>query len=144
MPFEKKDRILAIDYGSRRLGFAVCDEFHLTTRPLSAIDTQQVEQLFLRIKSIVIENEIDLIIVGLPLNIDGTKGEAALNVELFAEKLRAFISCPVEFEDERLSTHEAKEMLYETKRWKAAKKNKSIIDSMAAVVILKTYLSRIQ
>lgn len=139
---EIKKRLLGIDYGPRRLGLAVSDAFHLTARPLKAIDLKITPDLFNRLQIIIAENEIEEIVLGLPLHMNDSESEISDRVRVFAAQLRQTIDLPIHLEDERLSSSEAKSMLYESGQWKSVKKDKSKIDSMAAVVILKSFMSR--
>lgn len=130
-------RILALDVGKRRIGVAVSDPLGITARPHSTIlrDKTSVEKII----AIVKELEVNRIVVGLPLHLNGTEGEQAADVRGFARKLMLAVS-PVEvaFQDERLSTVEAEERLSDRRGgWR---KKKSHIDAFAAAGILESYL----
>ncbi len=130
-------RILALDVGKRRIGIAVSDPLGITARPHSTIqrDKLSVE----KINAIVKEMEVNRVVVGLPLHLNGTEGEQAADVRGFARKLKDAVT-PVEvtFQDERLSTVEAEQRLSDRRGgWR---KKKSHIDAFAAAGILESYL----
>lgn len=132
-------RLLAIDYGERRLGLAVSDELQLTARPLMTINRAPKQTSFARITQLVVEYQVERVIVGLPLRLDGTAGDAAARVEKFIAALRPLLACPVEAWDERLSSHEAQERMRAAGLSREAQKAR--IDEFAAMIILEDYLA---
>jgi len=130
-------RILAIDYGARSIGLAITDELQLIVRPLIAISSKKegVE----RIRSICDEYDVETIVVGLPLRLDGTHGDAADRVTVFISELRGVIGVPIVTQDERLTTRAAEEMLRaQGVPWQ---KRREKIDAYAAAIILEDYLT---
>ena len=134
-------RVLAIDYGSKAIGVAICDELRMTVRPLRTIRKtgQSHEQIIEQLKNLVEENEVVTLIVGLPIRLDGSIGEAAERVKKFIAQLQTVISIPVIAQDERLTSREAEEMMHELGFDMRKRKEKS--DEYAAAIILQDYLS---
>ena len=134
-------RVLAIDYGSKAIGVAICDELRMTVRPLTTIRKtgQSHEQIIEQLKNLVEENEVVTLIVGLPIRLDGSIGEAAERVKKFIAQLQTVISIPVIAQDERLTSREAEEMMHELGFDMRKRKEKS--DEYAAAIILHDYLS---
>ena len=130
-------RVLAIDYGKRRIGLAISDSKKTVALPMKTIDIRKTEPIS-EIKKIVNDYEIDEIVIGLPLLPDGEEGTRAKDVREFRKRLSEEIDLPISFVDERLTTIEATDRLRE---YKAPRKNKDKIDAIAAQLILETYLS---
>lgn len=131
---------MAIDYGSKAIGLAISDELQMTVRPLTTIRRGKLkqDQFIENICQLISEYEAGLIVVGLPLNMDGTRGEAVLKVENFISKLRLRLSIPIATIDERLTSFEADRILREMGVSPKERKTKS--DEYAAVLILQDYL----
>jgi putative Holliday junction resolvase len=131
-------RILAVDYGVKNVGLACCDELGVAVRPLPSVPNNGRRELIGRLRSAVQEHGIERLVVGLPLNMDGSSGEAVRRVERFMEALRAELSLPLCGFDERLSTTEATEI------WRGMgsrqQKKYRTVDSLAAAIILERYL----
>ncbi len=134
-------RILAIDYGEKRLGLAISDELIMTARPLATILRVPKEKSFARIKNYVQELDISQVVVGLPLRLDGTIGDAALRVEKFVARLKAIIPCPVVTWDERLTSYEAEERMRDCGL--SLSERRLRIDEFAALIILEDYLTKL-
>lgn len=132
-------RILAIDYGEKRLGLAISDELRMTARPLVTIERVPKEKSFSKIKNYVEELEISQIVVGLPIRLDGTFGDAALRVEKFVLHLKEILSCPITTWDERLTSHEAEERMRNSGLNPSQRRAR--IDEFAALIILEDYLA---
>lgn len=129
--------IAAIDYGKRRLGIAASDVSSMVVHPAGVIERRSLKRDLVALSARLRELEATLVIVGLPLNMDGTVGPAARAAEQFAQILHDATGLEVELYDERLSTFEAKERL------KTASKHSrraACVDAVAAVVILETWL----
>jgi len=133
----KMKRALGIDYGDVRVGVAISDELGFMAHPLETIDTRQTPAVP-RIRQLAAEREIGTVVVGLPRNMDGSRGPAAEKATAFAEELRAALPCPVVTWDERLTTVAAQRALREAGR--KAKEQKNIVDQAAAQVILQGWL----
>ncbi len=133
-------RAMAIDYGTKAIGIAISDELRLTVRPLTTIRRrrQSRNQIIAQIKTLIEEYEAAELIVGLPLRLDGTLGEAAERINAFIVELQKAISIPVLAQDERLTSHEADEMMREAGFDRQQRKEKS--DEYAAAIILREYL----
>ena len=131
-------RYLAIDYGSKRTGLAICDRSETIVSPLTVIHGQN--DLLQRITEIVQAEGVEAIVLGLPLNMDDSEGPQAKLVQTFAAKLRANIDIPIHFQDERLSSFAAEEKLAPAELTR--KKAKKRLDAIAAAQILEAFLER--
>ncbi|MEN6334164.1 MAG: Holliday junction resolvase RuvX [Phycisphaerales bacterium] len=131
-------RYLAIDYGLKRTGLAVCDASETIVSPLAVV--QGRKDLIERIKRVVVSEGIGAVVVGLPLNMDGTEGPQAKLVRAFGNELGRQIGIPVHFQDERLSSFEAEQRLMEMDLTWAKKKER--LDALAAADILQTFLDQ--
>lgn len=132
--------ILAIDYGDVRTGVAVCDKLEMLASPVTVIHEKNAENLADRIAEIAREKHAELLVLGLPKNMDGTEGFRAENCRLFASVLQQKINLPLDFEDERLTTVSAHNALNLTDT--RGKKRKEIVDAVSAVIILEDYLRK--
>ena len=135
-------RIMALDVGSRTIGIACSDALLMTAQGIETIRRTSLENDFNRLRELISEYEVHELVVGMPKNMNGTKGDRAEKTEEFVEKMKAVIDLPVTFWDERLSTVMAERQLIAADV--SRKKRKGIIDKMAAVVILHGYLDRLQ
>lgn len=135
-------RIMALDVGSRTIGIACSDALLMTAQGIETIRRTSLENDFNRLRELISEYEVHELVVGMPKNMNGTKGDRAEKTEEFVEKMKAVIDLPVTFWDERLSTVMAERQLIAADV--SRKKRKSVIDKMAAVVILQGYLDRLQ
>ena len=135
-------RIMALDVGSRTIGIACSDALLMTAQGIETIRRTSLENDFNRLSELITEYEVHELVVGMPKNMNGTKGDRAEKTEEFVEKMKAVIDLPVTFWDERLSTVMAERQLIAADV--SRKKRKGIIDKMAAVVILQGYLDRLQ
>ena len=129
-------RILAIDYGKKRTGLAICDQAEKIASPLAVLQTRLGA-----IRKILgyIENEdVGAVVVGLPLNMDGSEGPQVKQVRQFANELKKHIDLPLRFQDERLSSFEAGEKLSKTSLTR--KKKRKRLDAIAAAGILQSFL----
>jgi putative Holliday junction resolvase len=131
-------RILAIDYGKKRVGLALSDPTRTLARGLPTLERRPGKPLAETIEQLVERHAVAEVLVGLPLNIDGTSGERAREVERFAGTLRARLSIPVTLRDERLSTVRAYGVLRE--RGTKARAGKAHVDRVSAALFLQDYL----
>ena len=129
-------RYLAIDYGHKRTGLAVCDPTETIVSPLDVIKDEKV--LLSRITKLVESENVGAIVLGLPLNMDGSIGPQARLVKKFARQLKKHITIPIHFQDERLSSFAAEEKLADVEIPKKAKKER--LDAIAAAHILEVFL----
>jgi putative Holliday junction resolvase len=128
--------IAGIDFGRKRIGLAISDG--RSAYPTGVIERRSLKSDLAAIRARLAEREVSLLIVGLPLNMDGSEGPSARAARAFAEHLGKATSLPVEMFDERLSSVEADERLHEASRSRTAKKAGR--DAVAAAVILEGWL----
>ena len=133
-------RIMSLDVGSRTIGVACSDALFLTAQGIETIRRTSLEADFNRIRELIASYEVEEIVVGMPKNMNGTKGDRAIKTEEFVAKLKEVVTVPIVFWDERLTTVMAERSLIEADV--SRKKRKAVIDKMAAVVILQGYLER--
>src|SRR3974377_761408 len=131
-------RVLAIDYGSKRMGIAVSDELKLIAQPLEYIPAEPFADFLGRLKDLLREKEVELILVGLPRNMDGSYGPAALKVQAFIAALKAAGTVPIKTWDERLTSVQANRYLIQGNVRREKRKEK--VDKMAAAILLQSYL----
>jgi putative holliday junction resolvase len=132
-----KKRIVAIDFGMKRCGLAISNDTKTMALPWTTV-TGGFPSLVAMIQKR--KDEIDHIIMGLPLLMNGTKGDMALKVELFAKQLENALQIPVKLIDERLSSKHAESALRETGQNRKARTEKT--DEIAATLLLQSYLYR--
>jgi len=132
-------RILAIDYGERRIGLAISDPMRIIATGLETLTVKSESQAIEQLKRIVAENEVREILIGLPMSLKGTQSAKAAVVMKFSEKLEQATHLPIRFWDERFSTVTAQRLLLQTET-KKKRRNKEKIDQLAAIVILRNYL----
>jgi putative holliday junction resolvase len=131
-------RILALDYGSKNIGLAWCDELRILVQPLTSFPRRRKDELLKHLQTMISEHDIRELVIGLPINMDGSVGDAAQKVTLFAAFLQASLPIPVRAVDERLSTLEALE-IWNSMSAKQKQKYRTV-DSLAAANILRRYL----
>jgi putative pre-16S rRNA nuclease len=133
-------RVLALDFGDKRIGVAASDALGITAQPVGLIRRRSFEEDLAAIREHLAERECGLLLVGLPRNMDDSLGPKANEVLAWIEKLRPHVGVPIETEDERLTTVEAEERLrlqgVPIKKWKER------VDAIAAQVLLEGWLSR--
>jgi putative holliday junction resolvase len=146
--------ILAVDYGRSRMGLAIADTETQMAQPLSTLERINRNEDMRRLRELVREHGVKQIVVGLPLRLDGTRGEMAEEVERFAQRVRKQVGVPVELVDERLTSWEAERLLEEVQgrfihdeKLAGGRKPKKVqakmtVDAVAAAVILQEYLER--
>ena len=131
-------KIMAVDLGKARTGLAVCDPGEMLASPLVVLPSWNQEKLLDEIAALAKEHRIEQLVVGLPLNMDGSQGESAQNALAFAEMLREKTGLPVDMKDERGTTISAHNYLNTTDT--RGKKRKAVVDAVAATIILQDYL----
>lgn len=131
-------KIMAVDFGDARTGIAVCDRTEFLASPIGVIHDYNFDSTVNKVAVAVTEYDVKKVIVGHPLNMNGTRGERAEKCELFAEKLKALVEVPVMLWDERSTTVSAHQILSETQTF--GKKRKEVVDAVAATLILESYL----
>lgn len=131
-------RILALDVGEKRIGVAVSDPLGITAQGLDTIQRTSIDEDLAFIAKLAKEKEASEIVVGLPLNMNGTLSQNAKGVLIFIEKLKGVTGVPINTWDERLSTMQSERILLEADV--SRKKRKGVLDKMSAQVILQGYL----
>jgi len=133
-------RYLGLDLGTKTLGIAISDKTGLIASSYKTIKYEDQKSLLKETKSIIEEEKIEKVILGLPLNMNNTGGESVKRTKEFKENLETLINVPIDFQDERLSTIAAERVLIDADL--SRKKRKEVIDQLAAVVILQNYLDK--
>jgi len=163
-PKKAAGRVLAIDYGRRRLGLAVSDESRMVARPIETVERVNRRADLARLRKIAREQEITQLVVGLPLRLGGTEGEMAAEARAFAARVAKALRLPVAMVDERLTSWEASEGVPHTQRRRVGHPEDSMrkdgvwatqarayskaqrapdgVDSLAAALILEEYLRK--
>jgi putative holliday junction resolvase len=131
-------RILAVDYGSKNIGLACCDELGITVRPLPSIPNSGKHDLIRKLQTLIETLDIQELVLGMPLNMDGTRGHAHTQMEQRMKALSKSLKIRANGVDERLSTVEALE-IWESMSPRQQKKYRTV-DSLAAALILERYL----
>ena len=139
-PVPSRGRIIAIDPGTKRCGVAVCDELHVTTRPLALIERKSWKKLLSDVKRIVSEFDAKAVVIGLPLESDGTESDMSAEARRLARNFALSLDVPVFLQDERVTSYEAKSRLWE--QGKSIKETRALVDSEAAAIILSDFLGR--
>lgn len=149
----KPARILALDYGRARIGLAIAGVDAALAQPLGTLDRINRNEDMRRLRELVREHDVRQIVVGLPLRLDGTRGDMAEEAARFGQRVHKQLGLPVEMVDERLTSWEAERLLEEhqgrTIHAAPSKKRKKEnakpgVDAMAAALILREYLDRRQ
>ena len=131
-------KILAIDLGLARTGIAVSDSREMLASPVGTLEEYNLDRLVTRVAAIAAEQRAELIVVGHPKNMDGSRGESARRAEDFAAALGQAAGLPVELWDERMTTVSAIGYLNQTDV--RGKKRKQVVDTVAATIILQDFL----
>ena len=134
-------RILAIDPGTRRCGIAICDELRVTTRPLPFIPRTSWKKLLSTVKQIVADYDAKALVIGLPLESDGSESEMSSEARRLARNFALSLEIPIFLQDERVTSYEAKSRLWEQGR--SVKESRKLVDSEAASIILADFLDRV-
>lgn len=136
-------RLLGFDYGTRRIGVAVGQELTRTAEPLTTLHTALGRPDWQAIDRLMAEWRPDAVVVGLPLNMDGTEQEMTEAARRFGNQLRERYNLPVHLIDERLSSIEAERHLHESDLPKRKRQTKETIDQVAAQLILESWLAQL-
>jgi putative holliday junction resolvase len=131
-------RILAIDYGTKRVGLALSDETGTIAQPLGLLPAEPAAKLFDLLKETVAQRKVEEIVVGIPRNMNGTYGPAADKTREFVAALKQVVTIPVQTWDERLTTVQANRFLIETGMRRQQRKER--VDQTAAAILLQSYL----
>lgn len=134
-------RIMALDYGEQRIGVAMTDLLRIIAKPYVVYHRKDIEQDFNYFLKVIKDEQVDTIVIGLPLNMQGEEQEIAFKVREFAEELKKRSNCKLIYLDERMTSVIAENILKQhEKDWK---KRKAQLDMYAAMVILQDYLDSI-
>ncbi len=131
-------RILALDHGTRRIGVAVSDELKIIATPLEYIPADAMDKVIERLQQLIREKDVELILIGMPRNMDGSYGPATEKVKEFIAAIQPYITTPVKTWDERLTSAQANRVLLEGNVRRD--KRKENVDKMAAAILLQSYL----
>ncbi len=138
VPFKTCGRILGIDFGERRIGVAVSDSNGWIAQGLDTIEASEPEIVLGKVGELILEHEVRTVVIGLPMNMDGTESAMAKTVQAFAEKIEDRTGCDVIRWDERLTSAAAERAMAEMER--PSRRRKTEIDRIAATLILQSYL----
>lgn len=139
-PRASQGRLLSLDLGTKRVGVAVCDELRLSVQPLAPLARSNWKKLLGQIADLQQTFDAQAVVIGLPLNLDGTEGEAAREARRIARNLSLSLCVPVYLQDERLTSRAAEEALRE--RGVNGAELIARLDSEAAAIILRDFLLR--
>ena len=131
-------RLLGLDVGDRRIGVALSDPLGLTAQRLTVLERRDLAADLSAIDALVAEHQVERIVVGLPLTLQGSEGPQAKKVTLLVEALRRKLAVPIELIDERLTTVQGERVLRETGASRSTRKG--LIDQLAAQLILQQFL----
>lgn len=134
-------RILALDHGTKRIGVAISDELKVVATPLEFIPAEPFAGLLDRLRTLIQEKEVELLVVGMPRNMDGSYGPAALKAQEFVAVLRDALAVPIQTWDERLTSAQANRFLIEGNVRRQQRKEK--VDKTAAALLLQNYLDHL-
>jgi len=133
-------RLLAVDYGEKRIGLALSDPMRIFAKPLKTIPNNSLEEIVELLKTVISEKQVGKLIVGIPWSLEGTETAKTAETKEFLAQLSDRLDIPVVGWDERYTTDDANELLKEMGMdWKKAR---SVIDAMAACLILKRFMER--
>lgn len=133
-------RMMAVDYGDSRTGVAFCDEMEMLASPFCVINERYAPKLIEKLKEIAVEQKAKQIVVGLPRNMDGSYGYRCDECRRLGESLSEATGLPVVYQDERLTTVMAHEVL-SANNVRGAKRKKQV-DAVSAVMILQSYIDK--
>lgn len=151
--YPKPAHILALDYGRARIGLAIADVETALAQPLGTLDRINRNEDMRRLRELIREHGVKQIVVGLPLRLDGTRGDMAEEAARFGQRVHKQFGLPVEMVDERLTSWEAERLLEEhqgrtihaaSSKQRKKENEKPGVDAVAAALILKEYLDRRQ
>jgi putative Holliday junction resolvase len=131
-------RVLAIDHGTKRMGIALSDPTGMIALPLEFIPAEPFTDFLARLKQLLVEKEVEMILVGMPRNMDGSYGPAAATVQEFVAVLKETIAVPIKTWDERLTSAQANRFLLQADVRRQDRKQK--VDKAAAAILLQSFL----
>lgn len=139
---EDGKRVLALDYGTKRIGVALSDELGWTAQPLETLNRRTLDRDIAHIASLVGTYEVRQVLLGFPLQLDGREGPAIQAMREFQARLEQGVSVPVILWDERLTTKSAEDLLIAADV--SRKKRKGVVDRIAASILLQSYLASLE
>ena len=131
-------RVIAIDHGTVRMGIAISDELKMIAQPLEFISAEPFSSFLEKLKSLLMEHEVELVLLGMPRNMDGSYGDASIKVREFESVLKKSITVPIKTLDERLTSVQANRVL--TLGRVKKKKKRQNVDAISAAILLQGYL----
>ena len=134
-------RILGLDLGGKRVGVALSDPSGIIASALETVDGRDKDFLIAHVRDLVVQHQVDTVVVGRPLNIDGSVGAQAVKYAELTKRLAERLTVPVVTQDERFSTVEAHNTMKSL--GESGRKRRESVDRVAAVIILQTYLDKI-
>lgn len=132
-------RILALDYGTKRIGVALSDELGWTAQPLETFERRTLDRDIEHVASLVGSHEVGRVVLGFPLQLDGREGPAVQAMREFADRLERRLPVPLVLWDERMTTKAAEDLLIAADV--SRKKRKGAVDRVAAAILLQSYLA---
>lgn len=140
-PRKPSGRLLALDLGEKRVGVAISDELWITVRPLPFLRRTNWKQLLGAVADLLQSFDAQALVIGLPLNLDGTEGHAAQEARRLARNFELSLKVPVHLQDERLTSREAEERLRVAGR--SLDDLRKYVDSESAAIILQDFISKL-
>jgi len=134
-------RILGIDHGTVRIGLAISDELGMIANPLEFVPAEPLSNVWTRLQEIIRDKQVELLLIGMPRNMDGSYGPAAEKVREFVAAMQAVIPVPVKLWDERLTSAQANRYLIQANVRRDQRKQK--VDKTAAAILLQSYLDAV-
>jgi putative holliday junction resolvase len=131
-------RILALDHGTKRIGLAISDELGVIAQPLEFVLAEPFAKFLERLKEVIRDKQVEQLLVGMPRNMDGSYGPAALKAQEFVAVLRDAVTIPIKTWDERLTSAQANRFLIQANVRRDKRKEK--VDQTAAAILLQSYL----
>ncbi len=138
----KGRRILALDYGTKRIGVALSDELGWTAQPLETFERRTLAQDVSHIAQLVADHEVGQVLLGFPLQLDGREGPAIQAMRRFSTTLEQGLAVPLVLWDERMTTKAAEDLLIAADV--SRKKRKGAVDRIAAAILLQSYLASLE
>ena len=131
-------RVLGIDHGTKRIGLAISDELGVIAQPLEFVLAEPFDKFLGRLKELIREKQVEMLLVGMPRNMDGSYGPAALKVQEFVAVLNETLTIPIKMWDERLTSAQANRFLIQGNMRRQKRKEK--VDQTAAAILLQSFL----
>lgn len=129
---------LGLDVGQKRIGVAGCDGMGLIATGLTTIERQSFQQVIDELQAMIHDRQVQILVIGLPYNMDGSLGFQAKQVQKFAKAISRALDLPIEYVDERLTSYQAEQLLHAENI--SPSRNKGLIDRKAASIILQQWL----